>query len=96
MQWLLFRANDKPRLPNRIISPEMASTNSSEPPKPVLQIWKKGEVQVFDEPNVLAPPKGMLPPGARVTRYEDAGSFYRIEYRGMSGYVYKDFCEIVE
>jgi hypothetical protein len=72
------------------------SSNIPEPPKPLLRIWKKGEVQVFDEPNVLVPPKGALPPGARVTRYEDAGSFYRIEYRGMSGYVYKDFCEIVE
>lgn len=64
--------------------------------KPVLRIWEKGQVDVLEKPNVFAQSKGTLPPGARVTHFKDVGSFYQIEYDGLKGFVYKDFCKILK
>jgi hypothetical protein len=66
------------------------------PVPPVLQIWKKGLVSVLEEPNVLAPITGTLEPGVKVAQFQDVGSFYRIEHKGLKGYVYKDFCIILD
>ena len=48
------------------------------------------------EPNIVAPVTGKLPAGTRVERFEDAGDFYRAEYNGKAGYVYKDFFKVVQ
>lgn len=64
--------------------------------KPVLQIWEKRQVNVLEKPNVFARTTGTLPSGARVTRFKDVGSFYQIEYDGLKGFVYKDFCKILK
>lgn len=63
---------------------------------PVMQIWENAQVDVFDKPNVTAQITGTLPPGARVTHFKDVGNFYQIEYEGLKGFVYKDFCKILK
>ncbi|MCD6293690.1 MAG: SH3 domain-containing protein, partial [Deltaproteobacteria bacterium] len=63
---------------------------------PVMKIWENGQVDVLEKPNVTARITGTLPPGARVTHFKDVGSFYQIEYGGLKGFVYKDFCKILK
>jgi len=40
----------------------------------VLVVWDSGPVDVYTQPNVLAPKQGVLPPGTRLKIYKPAGS----------------------
>ncbi len=73
---------------------ETAPAASAE--KKYLVISDCEKADVFGKPNVFAPKTGSLSVGEKIEYVEMANSFYEIVHNGKTGYVYKDFCKVLD
>jgi SH3-like domain-containing protein len=76
--------------------PELKENPAHDSTKPIanyVRIWDKDAVGLLKKPNAFALIIVSIPAGTRVEYSKKEGNFYKVEYRGETGYLYKGCCE---
>ncbi len=83
--------------PPTVVTPQGGTKSQEERSTPLQEsseitlVSSDTQVAVFSQPSVLSPKVTSLPAGTKVRKMKQVDDYYQIEYRGITGYVHRDF-----